>query len=426
VTSRWALAGLLSALALAGCGSDDDGGGDDAADSGGADDDGSTGTQQMLPDGCDHFVEPSDDDQTALQEAFIEAEAGDTVCLSAGTFSFSRELTLSQDGVTLTGEARDTTILDFTDQISGGNGILISGNDVTMTKLTVKNTPGDGVRADQVDNIAFVDMTVGWDAQTSLENGAYGLYPVQATGVRIQGTTVYGARDAGVYVGQSSDIVVEDSEAYGNVAGIEIENSTDAQVRRNSAHDNTAGVLVFNLPGLEIKDGKRANVYENTLENNNVPNFGESGTVVAMVPHGLGAIILAADDNEFGNNTVTGNDSAGIVIIQYTDDLFPPPNDPEFDIYAEGNWIHDNTFSGNGSNPHDLLLLVTGNAMPSPDIIFDGCSDDAKTDDGTLANCVSGNGEATWMAVDLCNQLPDGPDTDIANATCEYTPLPRD
>jgi parallel beta-helix repeat protein len=416
VSSRTVQLGMLALLAGA-CsdsGSSDGSGTDDAADDGAA----------MLPEGCDQYVEPGDDDQTAVQEALIEVQADQTVCLGAGTFSFTRQLSLDQDNVTIQGDSRDGTILDFTNQASGGNGVLITGDNVTVTQLTVANTPGDGIRADQVVNISFIDMTVAWDAAESMENGAYGLYPVQATGVTIQNSAVYGARDAGIYVGQSTDIIVEDSEAYGNVAGIEIENSTGADVRRNHAYDNTAGILVFNLPGLDVKDGKQANVYDNVVENNNVGNFGEPGTVVAMVPPGVGVLILSADDNEIANNEIRGNNSAGVGVILYTSSLFPDPNDPEFDIYAEGNWIHDNVFEGNGTAPDELVQLLVGTTVPAPDIMLDGCSDDTKTDDGTLANCLSNNGSATYMAVDLCTQLG-GPDTDIANATCEYTPLPR-
>lgn len=411
--TRHAALALVATLALPlACESDDTGddGGDDAA--------------SMLPDGCDFFVEPSDDDQTAVQEALIEVETGQTVCLGAGSFGFTRQLTLEADGVTLKGEGADATILDFSGQISGGNGIAISGNDVTITALQVKNTPGDGVRADQVENISFIDMEIAWDAVESTDNGAYGLYPVQSNGVLIQGCSVHGARDAGIYVGQSTNVLVEDSEAYGNVAGIEVENTTDSQVRRNHAYDNTAGVLVFNLPGLDVKDGKRANVWDNLIENNNTPNFGEAGTVVAMVPPGVGVLVLAADHNEIANNQIRGNDSTGVAVILYTDSLFPPPNDAEFDIYAEGNWIHDNTFEGNGESPDELVQLLTMTPAPSPDIIVDGCSDPAK-DGADLANCISGNGAATYMAVDLCTQLG-GPVTDPAEATCEYAALPRD
>jgi len=413
---------LVAGSALIGCGSDDDGNGtgDDAADSGGA----TAGTAGgEIPEGCDQYVEVSDDDQAALQGAFIEVPDDGVVCLAEGNFAFTRQLTLDTPGVTVRGAGADLTILDFIDQASGGNGLLITGDNTTIEELTVKNTPGDGIRADQVENISFLQMRVEWDAEASLDNGAYGLYPVQCTNVLIQNTVVVGARDAGIYVGQSNGILVEDSEAYGNVAGIEVENSVDADVRRNEAHDNTAGVLVFNLPGLDIKDGRRTNVYDNNIYDNNIDNFAEAGTIVAMVPPGLGVLILSTDQTEVADNTITGNRTAGLGLIAYIPGLFGAPNDDEFDIYSQGTWIHDNAFSNNATDPDELLLTITGGPM-SYDIVFGGCVDPNLDPDPALDNCISNNGEATFLLGDACSQNS-GVSTDATSSTCEQPALPR-
>ena len=194
---------------------------------------------------------------------------------------------------------------------------------------------------------------------------------------------------------------------------------------KNWTHDNTAGILVFNLPGLDIKDGQRANVYGNLVENNNVPNFGEPGTAVAVLPPGVGIVILSADHNEVAENDVHGHNSLGIVVIAYIDALFPPPMDPDYDIYAEGNWVHDNMLADNGNDPDDLVLLLTMSMTPGPDIVLDGCSDQAKDNsDGSLDNCVSDNGDIRFVAADVCgtSMFETVPD----NYTCMHEPLPRD
>jgi parallel beta-helix repeat protein len=407
---------LALPLAIA-CTGSDDGGDDGAADSTGGD----------LPEGCDVYVEPSEDDQTALAEAFVDATDGKTLCIAAGEYHVTRQLTLTGNGVTVRGAGVDMTTLDFAGQETGGNGILIKGDDVTFTGLTVRNTPGDGIRADQVANVAFVEVDVIWEAMHSLDNGAYGLYPVGSTGVTIQKCQVVGARDAGIYVGQSTNIVVEDSVAHDNVAGIEIENSTDAIVRRNQAYSNTAGILVFNLPGLDVKDGKRANVYDNDVHDNNVENFADPGTVVGIVPPGVGMLVLAADGNEIHGNTISNNDSVGVAIITYSSEsgLFEPPNDPDYDIYSEGNYVHDNSFSNNGTMPDELVQLLTGGMTMTPDVIFDGCIDAMKDNaDGSLSNCLADDG-ARFMNADLCGDNM-GSSTDPATAACSHDPLPSE
>src|SRR3546814_1386139 len=86
-----------------------------------------------------------------------------------------------------------------------------------------------------------------WTGGPSTDNGAYGLYPVQVDNVLIEDSVVKGASDAGIYVGQSTNIIVRNNRAEGNVAGIEIENSTGADVYGNTTTGKTGGILVFKI-----------------------------------------------------------------------------------------------------------------------------------------------------------------------------------
>lgn len=381
-----------------------------------------TGDMKDLPEGCDALVEPGAEAYAQLLTALMDAPAGSTVCLSAGTYEFADELSISGNGVTLRGASRDETILDFTKQTVGANGVKITGDDVTITALTVKDTPGDGIRGDEVKNITYDNVAVVWTEQASTSNGAYGFYPVGCDGVTIRGSLVTGARDAGIYVGQSKNVLVEDSEAHGNVAGVEFENTTDAVMRRVHAHDNTAGVLIFNLPGLPVQDGKRTLAYDNIVENNNVPNFGEAGTIVATVPPGIGFMILAADANELRDNMVRGNKTGGILIVHYYDELFPAYDDPDYNIYAEANYVHDNAVDGNGLDPDGLVLSVTDFRKPGFDLLYDGCFDEALAGDASMTNCFDANGDVPFMNFDLCGQAGMKGE-DIGPWTCQHTPL---
>ncbi len=414
----------LASLALA-AGTGCDGGGDGTGGSGGGTGGSGGGTTTVDPD-CAKTVAPSDTDQDTVQAALIEAADGDVICFAEGTFKFQGELSLDVANVTLRGAGQDKTIWDFSAQDLGANGMLINSDGVTVEDLAVKNTPGDGIRADAVTGITFRNMSVIWDADASEASGAYGLYPVGSDKVVIDGCTVKGARDAGIYVGQSTNILVQNSEAYGNVAGIEIENSTDAEVVNNKAYDNTAGILVFNLPGLPVLDGKRTKVHKNIVENNNLKNFGVAGTTVAKVPKGIGIMLLATDDNEVADNELKGNSSTGVLIVSYLQILFGEPNDPNFDAFPQGNWVHDNTFEGNGEDAHPLIKQAASGVDPIPDIVWDGCVDpDAMGEN--LINCLSANttasGDATYGNADLCG-MPSMVSTDATPVTCEYEPLP--
>ncbi len=392
-----------------------------SAETGGSTD--ATTGAPVLPEGCDVLVSPGADDVEALQGALIDAAPNSTVCLAEGTFMLNTEISISQNGLTLKGAGRDLSILDFSTQDLGANGIKISGDGVTVTAFTVQETPGDGIRGDDVTDITFEDVAAIWAAEASEESGAYGFYPVGCDGVVIRNSLVRGARDAGIYVGQSKNIIVEDNEAVGNVAGIEIENSSDATVRRNHAHDNTGGILIFNLPGLEVKDGKRTLAYDNIVENNNGVNFGVAGTAVASVPPGLGFMILASDNNEIRNNTIRGNKSAGVIITQYSELLLEPFDDPVYNVFAQSNYIHDNMFENNATDPDELILTITNQANPGFDMLLDGCEDpEADAMDPALFNCFSANGDGTFMDFDLCGGFM-MQSTDLGPVTCDHTPL---
>ena len=411
---------LPAALTVTACDSDDPSGDEDTE--GSADSD----TAVDLPEGCNYYVEgPSEAAQDELITALVDVQPMETVCVGAGTYTLTRQLTITADDVTLRGAGQDDTVFDFSGQQSGGNGILIEGDRNTIDSLTVVETPGDGIRANDVDGVRFLNVTVGWAAEADESNGAYALYPVQSENVIVDGCVVYGAADAGVYLGQSSKSLIENSEAYGNVIGIEVENSTDVVVRNNHTHDNTNGILVITLPGLDILDGKRANVHDNLVENNNTVNFGDPGTTVGLIPPGLGILLVAVDNNEIWNNTVTGNKSVGVAMIAYLESLFSPPNDPDFDIYSEGNNIHDNTISGNGEEPDQLVLVLNGNATPGPEVIVGGCFDaDKDQSDAALANCFAVE-ESQFFNADACQQNG-GTNTDIAPFSCTQPALPTE
>src|SRR6266568_954230 len=187
---------------------------------------------------CTKTLTHGTDDQTAVQTALIGAKSGDLVCFSAGTFTFTDELSLSVSGVTLRGAGKATTILDFSAQATGGNALKVTGGDFIVEHLTVKDPKGDGIRTEGVTNVTFRDIRVYWSAGPRSGNGAYGVYPVLTTNVLIDGIEVSGAADAAIYVGQSKNILVQSSTAFDSVAGIEIENSTDAEVVNNTSHDN--------------------------------------------------------------------------------------------------------------------------------------------------------------------------------------------
>ncbi|MEM7523475.1 MAG: parallel beta-helix domain-containing protein, partial [Pseudomonadota bacterium] len=212
-----------------------------------------------------------------LQEALILSEPGDVISLAAGRYALVDGLSLDVDGVTLRGAGSGETILDFGDQKGGGEGLLVTSDKVVLEDFAVENAKGDAIKSKGSDEITFRRLRIEWTGGPSAENGAYGLYPVQSKNVLIEDSYVAGASDAGIYVGQSDNIVVRRNRVAFNVAGIEIENSFHADVHENVATRNTGGILVFDLPNLEQMGGHSVRIFDNEIVDNDTDNFAPEG-----------------------------------------------------------------------------------------------------------------------------------------------------
>src|SRR5690348_5739681 len=254
-------------------------------------------------------VTPGADAQERLQAALIDAKPGDVVQLSSGRYELSDGLSLDVANVVVRGAGPGKTILAFDKQKGEAEGLLVTSNNVTVRDLSIQNARGNGVKSKGVDRISMVNLVVEWTGGPKAENGSYGVYPVTSTNVLIDRVTVRGASDAGIYVGQSKNIVVQNSRAEYNVAGIEIENSFNADVHDNVSTHNAGGILVFDLPGLPQMGGHSTRVFHNEVVDNDTPNFAPKGNTVAGVPTGTGIMVMANRDVHVFDNHLDGNRS---------------------------------------------------------------------------------------------------------------------
>ena len=318
-------------------------------------------------------LQPGKDAQQRIQEAMILAKPGDTIQLDEGVYRLTDGLSLAQNEVTVQGKGMETTILDFSNQLSGAQGILVSSDEVILRDFAVINASGDAIKVVDVYGIYMINLRVEWTNGPATENGAYGLYPVQSKNVYIEGCIAIGASDAGIYVGQSENIIVKNNSAMFNVAGIEIENSYYADVFGNTVTRNTGGILVFDLPDLPQQGGHHIRVYNNKSFDNNTDNFAPEGNIVATVPRGTGMLILANSIIEVFNNDFFENDTVNLAIVSY----FQDTTDKNYYPHPRSVYIHNNRFKKSGASPDiesnelaRMLYQLAENDMP--DIFWDG------------------------------------------------------
>jgi parallel beta-helix repeat protein len=208
-------------------------------------------------------------------------------------------------------------------------------------------------------------------------------------------------------VGQSKNIIVRNGRAERNVAGIEIENSIDADVYNNVATGNAGGLLVFDLPGLQVKNGRRVRVFKNEVFANNHANFAPKGNMVAEVAPGTGMMVMATDQVEVFDNNVKDNQTYNLAIVSFFITGKPiEDKDKDYDPIPEGIYIHDNIFAGGGTKPGgqrgQVLEMLLG--KPVPDIIYDGIT--PTKGDGKPLIYLKNNGQATFANL-MWAEMPD-------------------
>lgn len=364
-------------------------------------------------------VEAGEGAAERLTEALIMAKPGDTVRIGAGRFELSDGLSLDVDDVVVKGAGPAQTVLSFKGQSGAGEGLLVTSDRVVLEDFAVEDTKGDGVKSKGSDQITFRNLRVEWTNGPDEKNGAYGVYPVSSKNILIEKVTVRGAADAGIYVGQSENIVVRESRAEYNVAGIEIENSMKADVYKNVATHNTGGILIFDLPNLPVQGGHDIRVFDNDVVDNDTPNFAPKGNIVAIVPKGMGIMVMANRNVHVFGNRLSGNGTAHVLIAAY-------PNEYEDDNYMfvpRGVYVHGNTYGEGGGAPDGEVgkTISDVSGTPVPDIVWDGVTTIPEYFSWTSAENRVYVDEAegtTFVNLKMISQLllPWGwwPDTDIA------------
>ena len=378
------------------------------------------------------FLGPNSNSQEEIQEALIDLEPGDILTLEPGEYFFEDGLSLDVSDVIFEGSGINNTILNFEEQISGAQGLLVTSDGVTLRDFAILDAKGDAIKVIGADGIKMIRLRTEWTGGPKETNGAYGFYPVESKDVLIDGCIAIGASDAGIYVGQSQNIIVKNSVAQYNVAGIEIENSYYADVFDNLASHNTGGILVFDLPDLPQQGGHHVRVFRNKAINNDTDNFAPEGNIVGEVPRGTGIIIQANSDVEVFDNDIYGNGTVNLSIVTYGYDT----DDENYNPHPKSIQIHNNRFGDGGFDPDVgtgelAAILFELSEGDMPDIFWDGILPVnqmlfGQPDEERLI--ISNNGEATFLTINpIKYMLPffDPVERDISKYDGEIKPLPE-
>jgi parallel beta-helix repeat protein len=395
--------------------------------------------------GCQKSAPSPQQFQKSLQEKLINAKSGDVIDLPEGKFHIDRTLSLGVDGVTLRGKGMDKTILSFAGQAAGAQGVLVKANNFVVQDVAIEDTAGDGLTIQGGHNVTVRRVRVEWTRGPNEANGPYGIYPVECKDLLVEDSVAKGAADAGIYVGQSENVVLRRNRVENNVDGFEIENTENVDAYENVATHNTGGMGVFNLPNLPRQGGKHVRVYNNQLVENNTPNFApKSLGPIHSLPTGTGMYVLAIRDVEVFNNKIQNNNTVNVYIVHYktvvddealrdtaaspiTQQIFAP-DDKRYYPFVQDIYFHDNDISGGGKSPDNRIpgVKVLADALGGkfPDVLYDGMVDPKWERKGVNPGqvCFQKNGDATFLNFDAAGQMKHAV-KDIKAYACSLPPL---
>ena len=385
--------------------------------------------------------------EKSLSAQLMLAKDSSIIELDEGHFMFKNSLILEgKKNITIKGKGIDKTVISFKIQESGAEGLRVANcENILLEGFSIEDAAGDNIKVTDTEGITFRNIKSAWTGPVTKENGAYGLYPVLCQDVVVENCEVLGASDAGIYVGQSTNVSIKNNVVYWNVAGIESENCENVVIEKNEAYENTGGILIFDLPGLTMY-GKNIKAYNNNVHDNNLKNFAPPGNIVGVVPPGTGFLVLATRDVEIYDNVVKDNKTIGAGIVSYelvanlrgesssesgtTGAQGVNQNymkDKNYDPYPGNVHIHNNTFS----NSH--LLPDTDNEIGklfmykfwfnAPQIAWDGImAPGYKLADGSINPiyqiCVSESEKIKIAVLDAANNF-ENLTTDATKLNCE-------
>ena len=243
----------------------------------------------------------------------------------------------------------DRSVLSFKNQAQGAEGLLVNADNFTIENLAIEDTVGDAIKINESDNVVIRNVRTEWTGGPLTTNGAYGIYPVQSSNILIDGAVAIGASDAGIYVGQSTQIIVRihapnitSPESKSRIQPLLTFMTMSRPITRAAFWYSIYPIYRFRAAGIPgFLTIKSATI---TLKISR-----PRATSLAKCP-GTGMMVLANDSIEVFGNEFADNDSANVMIVSYfiTERPF---DDPNYDPFPESIYIHDNSFSGGGASP---------------------------------------------------------------------------
>lgn len=305
-------------------------------------------------------------EDASLSESGSLVADGGIILISEGTYTES--LDVRGDDVTVRGEDRNGVILDG--ELTRSNGVVGTGERITVENLTVRNFLQNGVLITGVTDENGAGVARGPDGYlpdqapppvpgylvqhvTASNNGLYGIYAFNRTDGVIRDNLASGGSDSGIYVGQCEqcNALVQDNVITLNAAGLELANASAVTITGNRIVENRIGISVLSNYLEAHGPTTGVQIVGNVVSDNNA----EATPEQASGAFGVGIGLAGTVDAEVRANLITDNSATGLWVLSSED--FPPT----------GTRVSADAFTGNGL---DIAYTPTATA-PGIDNCFD-------------------------------------------------------
>ncbi|MGW8482383.1 NosD domain-containing protein [Microbacterium sp. NPDC055903] len=289
---------------------------------------------EPAPQALDVVHVPED---ASLTEAGGMVAEGGIILIAPGTYTESLEV--AADDVTVRGEDRNTVVIDG--ELTRSNGVVGTGERITVENLTVRNHLQNGVLITGAtdENGAGVargpdgylpedvsDPVPGYLVQqvTANNNGLYGIYAFNRTDGVLRDNLASGGSDSGIYVGQCAECraIVQDNVIVSNAAGLELANASGVVVTGNRIVGNRIGISVLSNYLEAHGPTRRVQIIGNVVADNNESETPEQASGAFGIGIGLGGTV----DAVVHANLITGNSAVGLWITS-SEDFAPTGSD---------------------------------------------------------------------------------------------------
>jgi hypothetical protein len=244
------------------------------------------------------------------------------------------------------------------------DGLMIKG-------FTVEGFSNNGIWLRHVNNFKIQ----GNESINNLENG---IWPTLSANGLVKKNVSYGSQDSALWVEASENIRVLKNELHHSPTGLEITVSKNIEAKKNDIHDNTVGIGLYHpnaasLPPLG--DDGDWNISGNDVYDNNEPNSAPPGSFSAVLPSGIGILVIGVDRVNVKKNNIENNGFLGVAVVDWCigAGLAGPgsgvdcaSNPPIVDSAPDDNQVVGNGVTANGGAPPsgfepfaaDLALLA--------------------------------------------------------------------